>query len=203
VRTGSTNVLKFTLNGTTYTVTLPEKNYTTIASLLADLTTACGTAVSGVVMTFSLSTSTTAPYRVLITFTGTTTSSFSMIDTNLSKYLLGFRSAQDSLVSGVYNASVSNYNLNVDSYFYLYIPSLNAINASMNGAISTFKIPMTAITNSVQYYFDNLVFQQFVQITDKNFVLSSLTCHILDRFGNNLQSNGLDWGMSLQIDYES
>jgi hypothetical protein len=126
-----------------------------------------------------------------------------MIDTNLSKFLLGFRGAQDSLVSSVYSASVSNYNLNADSYFYLYIPSLNAMNASMNGAISTFKIPMTAITNSVQYYFDQLAFQQFVQITDKNFVLSSLTCHILDRFGNNLQGNGLDWGMSLQVDYES
>ena len=37
VRTGCTDTLKYILNGTTYTIVLPEKNYVTIASLITDL----------------------------------------------------------------------------------------------------------------------------------------------------------------------
>ena len=39
IRTGSTNVFSFVLNGTTYKVTLSEKNYTSISTLLTDLNT--------------------------------------------------------------------------------------------------------------------------------------------------------------------
>ena len=61
IRTGSTNVFSFILNGTTYNVTLPEKNYTAISTLLTDLNTACVGVVSGVILTFSLTSSLTTP----------------------------------------------------------------------------------------------------------------------------------------------
>ena len=52
-----------------------------------------------------------------ITFTGTvSTSTFSIIDTNLGMYVLGFRNISDTLASSIYTASSSNYNLNFDNY---------------------------------------------------------------------------------------
>ena len=184
-----------------YNLYLAEKNCSTVSTLLADLNALVAGLVSGITITFSLSTNLTTPYRLLITFTGTVTS-FAMIDTNLSKFILGFRGATDTLVSNIYSAKSSNYNLNADSYFLLYILSLNSMNANMsNGCFATYKIPMTSFNNSVQYYFSSSTFEQFVQITDTNLILSSLTCYILDRYGNNLQPNGLDWSMTLQVDY--
>lgn len=116
VRCGSTDTLKFTLNGTSYSVVLTEKNYSTITALITDINTACVGKVSNVVITFSVSTSLFNPSRLLITFTGSTaTTSFSIIDTNLSKYLLGFRGSSDTLVSSVYSASTANFNLNFDN----------------------------------------------------------------------------------------
>ena len=90
VRTGSTDTLIFTLNGIKYLITLPEKKYSSISSLLVDINSHIASKISGVTMTFSLSTSMTEPVRVLITFSGTITTSFVMTDTTLSKYILGF-----------------------------------------------------------------------------------------------------------------
>ena len=68
-------------------------------------------------MTFNLNS--TNSNRLQINFTGTTTS-FSIIDTNLSKYILGFRSSSDTLATNIFTASSSNYNLNVDNYINIY-----------------------------------------------------------------------------------
>ena len=202
VRVGSTNVFSFVLNGTTYKVTLPEKNYTYISILLTDLNTACVGVVSGVTMTFSLTTSLTTPNRVLITFTGgTTTSSFSVIDTsNLSKYILGFRASKDVLAGNVYLASYSNFNLNPDNYILMYIPSLNGMNASMSGQQSTFKIPLNTVSNQVYFYQEESSFAQWVDITDKSLTLSSIIVILTDKFGKDLNPNGLDWSFTLAIE---
>ena len=202
VRTGSTSTLKFTLNDSAYTVVLPEKNYTTIASLLTDLNTACVGIVSNVVITFSLTTSLTTPLRLLITFTGsTTTSSFSITDTNLSKYILGFRNGKDTLVSSVYTASNANYNLNCDNYILMYIPTLNGLNSSMSNQISTFKIPLNVITNQVYFYQESSSFKQWVDIHDKNLLLNNLTVVLYDKFGNNLNPNGMDYSFSITVEH--
>jgi hypothetical protein len=202
VRTGSTNVFSFVLNGTTYNVTLPEKNYTSIATLLTDLTTACVGVVSGVIMTFSLTSSLTITNRLRITFTGgTTTSSFSVIDTSkLSKYILGFRASKDVLTGGVYAASFSNYNLNPDNYISMYIPSLNGMNSSMSGQQATFKVPLNTVTNQVYFYQENSSFTQWVDITDRNLMLSALTVNIYDKYGKDLQPNGLDYSFTLSLE---
>ena len=202
VRFGSTNVFSFALNGTDYKVTLTEKNYTNMSTLLTDLNTACVGVVSGVTMTFSLTTSLTTPNRVLITFTGgTTTSSFSVIDTsNLSKYILGFRASKDVLSGGVYSASYSNFNLNPDHYILMYIPSLNGMNASMSGQQSTFKIPLNTVSNQVYFYQEESSFAQWVDITDKALTLSSLTVILQDKFGRDLSPNGLDYSFTLCLE---
>jgi hypothetical protein len=198
IRTGSTNVLKFVLNDTSYTVTLAETNYTTITSLLTAVSTSCNTAIvaSGITMTFNLNNNNNN--RVIINFSSA--SSFSIIDTNLSKYIMGLRTT-DTLVGNIFSASSSNYNLNSDNYVNIYIPSFNSLNANQNGSWSTFKLPLNSINNQVYYYQDASSFEQSIDINDDNLVLSSLTVFIYDRFGNNLNPNGFDYSFTLLVEY--
>ena len=200
IRTGSTNTFKFILNNITYTVSLTEANYTTITSFLTVLSAACNSSItgSGITMTFNLNS--TNSNRLQINFTGTI-SSFSIIDSNLSKYILGFRST-DTLTSNIFTASSSNYSLNIDNYINMYMPTFNNYNANQNGSWSTFKLPLNSINNQIYYYQDASSFEQSIDINDNNLVLSSLTVYILDRFGNNLNPNGLDYSFTIAINYE-
>ena len=200
IRTGSTNTLSFKINGTIYTVTLTEKYYQTIAALLTDINTACAGGFGGSIPSFSVTTSTTTPYRLAVTFTGTTVTTFQFLDTTLSKYMLGFRST-DALAANTVNSSC-NYNLSADNYILMYIPSFNSMNANQSGQISTFKIPLMGFTNSVFYYFDMASFVQYVQITDPNLVLSGLQVILYDKWGKNLQPSGLDYSFTLEIQTE-
>jgi hypothetical protein len=77
------------------------------------------------------------------------------------------------------------------------------MNASMMGPLqSTFKIPLNSITNQVYFYFENASFKQFVDIHDPNMVLSNLVVYVVDRFGNSLSPNGLDYSFSLGLELE-
>ena len=122
IRTGSTDTLTFVLNTVTYTIVLPEKNYVTIVSLINDLNTVLIGVVPNVIITLSSTTSLLTPYRLLFTFTGTTTTTaFAVVNTNFSRYVLGFRGGRDVLISSVtvtYPATISNWNLNFDNYLY-------------------------------------------------------------------------------------
>ena len=201
IRTGSTNTLTFKLNGTIYTVTLPERNHTSITTLLFDLNGVCGgTPFGGSGITFINTVSVLTPYRLAANFTGTTVSTFNFIDTTLSKYILGFRST-DALIGGTVVNGTANYNLSADNYILMYVPSLNSMNANMGGQISTFKIPLLGFTNSVFYYFDGNSYQQWVDISDDNLVLSGLQVIIYDKWGQNLSPNGLDYSFTLQVEY--
>ena len=81
------------------------------------------------------------------------------------------------------------------------MPSFNSMNANQNGSYSTFKLPLNTITNQVYFYQESSSFAQSVDIEDDNLVLSSLTVHIYDRFGKNLNPNGLDYSFTLAVDY--
>ena len=198
IRTGSTNTLSYTMNGTTYITTLAEANYTTIASFLTAIQTACNTTItaSGITMTFAL---TTNNNNIKITFSGSTVTTFSFVDTNLGKYICGFRTT-DTYSSNLITGS-SNYSLSTDNYINIYMPSFNSMNANQNGAYSTFKLPLNTITNQVYFYQESSSFAQSVDISDDNLVLSALTVHIYDRFGKNLNPNGLDYSFTLAVDY--
>ena len=197
VRTGSTDTFSFTLNGVNYSVVLAEHNYISIASLIIALNIACSTSSVPITMAFSLN----SANRVMINFVTSSAFTFNVIDTNFSYYLLGYRGATDTVLNGQCTANSSNFNLNFDNYISMSIPTLNSTNAYMSGTISTFKIPLNSQTNQIYYYFDNFSFNQFVDIADVNFVLSSLTIILTDRFGKNLNPNGLDYSFTLQIEY--
>lgn len=233
IRTGSTDKFIFVLNNITYTITLPEKIYSSVSQIIADLNTLIAIKLNGVSITMILSFSISqfTPNRILITFTGTSNgfaisfsdttntlsqglgitplatistpknSTFSIIDTNLSKFILGFRAAKDNFVTyNVFAALTSNYNLNCDNYINMYIPSLNGMNACMGNQQSTFKIPLNSVSNQVYYYFEGNTYKQFVDITDKSLCLNGLIVILTDKFGNNINPNGLDFSFTLSIE---
>ena len=159
---------------------------------------ACNIAIgaTGIGMTFALTTSNNS---IKITFSGATVTTFVFVDTILSKYVCGFR-ATDTYSSNLITGSC-NYNLSADNYINLYMPSFNSLNANQTGNYSTFKLPLNTITNQVYFYQEASSFSQSVDIEDDNLVLSSLTVHIYDRFGKNLNPNGLDYSFTLAVDY--
>ena len=198
IRTGSTDTFTFILNGIPYLITLPEKNYLSISVLLSDINTIIATKVSGITMTLGQTASTTNPSRLSISFSSVT--SFSIIDTNLSKYIFGFRGLSDTLIGTTYSALSANWNLNPDNYINMHIPTLNGMNACMGNQISTFKIPLNSFCNQVYFYQEGNAFRQWVDITDMNLAISSLNVVIYDKFGKNINPNGLDYSFTLSIE---
>jgi len=208
VRTGSTDTFSFMVSGQQYNVVLPEKTHATITTLLADLTTAATTVVGGVIptatMTFALTTQTTGnPLRVAITLAnfGSNFSTFSVVETNLSRYILGMRPGFDSFVSPVYTGGGS-YNLNPDLKIYLSISNFNALSQSMSKGRITFKIPLTAVNGQVLYWLAGNTYEQWCDIPDNNLIINQVQCQVFDRFNNPIQNNGLDWAMTLMFEME-
>ena len=198
IRTGSTDTMTFILNGIPYLITLPEKNYLSISVLLSDINAIIATKVSGITMTLGQTASTTNPSRLSISFSSVT--SFSIIDTNLSKYIFGFRGLSDTLIGTTYSALSANWNLNPDNYINMHIPTLNGMNACMGNQISTFKIPLNSFCNQVYFYQEGNSFRQWVDITDMNLAISSLNVVIYDKFGKNINPNGLDYSFTLSLE---
>jgi hypothetical protein len=85
IRAGSTDKLSMIVNGTTYTVYLPEKNYSTIAALITQLNTSCTSLVSGISITFALTGSLLTPLRLQISAVGATTTKKIAVSRSLSK----------------------------------------------------------------------------------------------------------------------
>jgi hypothetical protein len=171
--------------------------YTSISALLADINTAAAATIVANTPTFAVTSSTTTPYRVTITSAAST---LVVVDTNLSRYMLGLRST-DTFSGGVLTGS-ANYNLSVDNYLNFSISSLPASSQNVNGSLCTFKIPLNATNNSIFYYLENSCFQQWVDVQDPNYVFSGLTVAIKDRFGNDINPQGGDHSFSLKIDYD-
>ena len=230
IRSGSTNVFSFLLNGGRFDMYMKEMNHTSIESLITDLNLRF---YMYVFLPVVITASVTTANRIRLNLSGMRPITFSIIDTNFSYNICGFRGSIDKLidigtettstitmVNGLINsntitnlpsttspyyylASQSTYNLNPDNYISLFIPQLSGCVADMNGSNTTiFKIPMNCIYGMTYFFQENLNFKQEVEITDKNFRLTDLTITIYDRYGKNIENNGLDYSLSLLIEYD-
>ena len=74
------------------------------------------------------------------------------------------------------------------------------MNASMSGQQTTFKIPLNSVTNQVYFYQEQTSFAQWVDITDQKLTLSSLTVILADKYGKDLNPNGLDYSFTLALE---
>ena len=231
IRIGSNNIFSFIINNACYNIPINSINYTTIESLILELNTKLNMYLYSpfVIVIFIVA----ATNRMRIQISGTRPITFTMIDTNLSFYTLGFRAEYDKLVdtggetitytnivNGVisstsvtsfpsatspyyYLASTSTYNLNPDNYISLYIPQLAGCVSDMNGLNSTFKIPMNCIYGMTYFFQKNLNFEQELEIRDKNMILNEMNITVFDRYGKNIDNNGLDYSLSLLIEFEN
>lgn len=187
------NVFSILMGGTTYSITLTPSVYTSMATLCSDLTTAFNANSIPSKPTFSVSGN-----YVIITVSGNV--SYSVVQTNMSRYILGFNGNQassyatNSVITGQYN-----YLLNVDNYVSIYINNIPHSSMSFSNKLSTFKIPLNCISGVVYFTADDNTFHQKVFVYDDNFVLDKLNVQVLDRFGYLLNNNGLDFSMTLEI----
>jgi hypothetical protein len=59
---------------------------------------------------------------------------------------------------------------------------------------------LDALNGVVFYSLENSQFSQILEITDPNFSLTEFKVRVMDRYGNPIQNNMTDWGMTFQID---
>ena len=228
VRTGSTSTFSFILNMVTYNSNLVENNYTTIDALILDINAMILSYVALELVTIVLTIN--SSNKVVITIKNVRPITFTIIDTNLSKYILGLSSSNTlldsstvstttvTMVRGIsstitmvpvlssssyyYLIGVNPYNLNVDNYISMFIPRISSSTCQGNNTNITFKIPLNSIYNSIYFLNEYNALKQEIKIIDKNLILTDLDVILYDRFGNNL-NNKNDYLFSLGIKYDS
>jgi len=189
IRTGINDTLALTLTGTTITA-LPAGYYTQ-AQLITALNIAIGS--GGTFAAVTSSTSTALP-QLQLTPASTKTATFG---SSLLNTLLGFTSGQTATNPSVITAT-NCLNLNFDTYVYIYINNLGI--SSQEPIKYTFKVPLNNTTfGSTLFWSDENQNHQSIEVTDNAVRVDRLQIQVLDRFGNILNNNGLDWSMTLEI----
>jgi len=197
----TSNIIKITIGGTVqYNITLTNKNYTSISSLLTDINTEfskIGTIATR--PTLSLGDRISGNNCVRITIPSANT--IQIFDSILLNIILGFP-------KGYYNglrAPVSNilgsysYNLNYDNFIALYLNIPSTCTSSGNHLIS-YKVPLNAVSGMVFYLGQNNTFEQSIVITDQNFILNDFRIQVFDRFGYPI-IQAIDYTFSLSLFY--
>jgi len=173
------------VNSVVYTIT--PSNYT-----LASLTAALNNAVTNAVGTFS-SSSVTNQFS-FVSNSGNVTMNVQPL-TLLS--FLGFTNGQ----VGTAITGTNAYIINFDTYVSIWIQNLGT--SSLDGQQITYKIPVTGGSGSIIQYTESSNWEQKVLVTDRSNRLDRLIITIVDRFGNIINNNGLDWSMTLEIESDT
>ncbi len=106
--------------------------------------------------------------------------------------LLGFSNAQ----SGTSIIATNGAIVNSDIYIKLYIPNLGT--SSLEANMMTFKIPVSSQAVGTTLIWEPLE-PPVVTVTDKSAKIDKIQIQVLDRWGNALTNNGLDWAFTLEI----
>lgn len=202
IRSSSTlNKFSISISGTVYNITLTDKVYTSISSLCADIVTASTSVLpAGDMLSFVVNTNGT----ITCTITNTTAIAFTINPTQLSNYVLGFLFQNSPVISSTQYSITgqNNYLLNVDNYINLYLDVRSNANSNANNQLCSFKVPLNANSGVVYYLAENSTFAQYVTLSDPTYILNQFNIIVFDRFGNIINSLGLDYSFSLKIVYE-
>ena len=227
IRTGSTNSFNFLLNSVLYTIPITSTNYTSISTLITDLNTLI---VKYLTLPTTIVLSLNSSNKLQFKISNLRPCTFSIVDNTFSNYILGFRSTNslvDSVGETTYNVTMMNgisttmvvtgllsstsyyymtalstYNLSPDNYISLHISNLNCASTLLNGKLCTFKIPISTLYSSILFYSDTSKYPQNIINKDNNLTIDNLVITLYDRWGFNLSSEGLDYTLSLIIDYD-
>lgn len=173
-----------TITSTPYTVTPGWYTLASLTSALSSLTSLTWTANSNNTVTVALSSAT------LVVPTGISYPSLAQ--------LLGFTNSQ------TLTGTIKSQNpaiVNFDTYLNIWIENIGQ--SSLEPSQITYKVPLNNVTNNVVYFNQNSNFSQEVNVTDRNARVDRLNITVLDRFGNIVDNNGLDWSFSLEVDADN
>ena len=187
-------------NGTNYTVTIPDRIYSNIKTLLDTLNVAFANDHPSINVVFSINTDEINHGYVRITTTTPDKFAIGIIVKNsiLASTILGFKIETDV---HPYNYRVARgmYILNPDNYINLQIKNISSDNINNDGIPSSFKIPLDTINGTVLFNASNLGFDQFISINSVT-LIDKIQIEITDRWGYSINSRGLDWSMTLAIE---
>ena len=179
----------FKIGSTTYTVA--PGSYSTTATLVTALNGATPTLSAGA---FSYDTNLS-----LFKFTPANGATIRVTPLSLLSFL-GFTDGQTA--TGTTPITATNPSIvNFDTYLNVWIENLGQ--SSLEPSQITFKIPITYSANGIVQWTELNQFTQKVLVTDRGVRLDRLNVTVLDRFGNILNNNGLDWSFTLEIEADT
>ena len=106
---------------------------------------------------------------------------------------LGFTNGQ----SGYSIMSNNSYIFPFDEYVSIWIDNLGV--SSQDIKQCTYKIPVNPNTSNTIFWSTNNYNKQLVVNQNKHFPLDKLNISVIDQYGNQLDNNGIDWSMSIEI----
>jgi hypothetical protein len=98
--------------------------------------------------------------------------------------------------------STNLYNLNPDTCLYLYFPNIPHKNTHFNNQLISFKIPVTAGYQAIEFNQENVNFAQYIELHDSTFILNKIQLIEYDRQGNYIDNNNFDFTFTLGIETE-
>lgn len=120
------------------------------------------------------------------------TATFNVQPETLGSFL-GFTDGQQ----GSFITGTNSYIINFDTYLSIWIENLGT--SSLEPSQITFKIPVDVGSGGIVHYSELKQHEQFIPVTDMGVRVDRLNITVLDRFGNLLNNNGLDWSFTLQV----
>jgi hypothetical protein len=176
-----------TINGTLYTVTpgvyTQASFITTFNALITGTLTIDGTT--------GIATITKTPATVTVP-SGLTYPSLAN--------LLGFTATQTLTGATALAGTVPVTLFNQDTYVNIWIENLGT--SSQDISQTTFKVPIALPVpqyNNVFYWAEQSQNEQLVCVTDSGARVDRLNIQVLDRYGQQLNNNGVDWSLTLEI----
>jgi len=175
-----------TMNINSVTTTISPGNYS-ITSLLSVINSSIGISVG----TFSQSGSTNK-----ILFSGGGATNMNVQPQSLLSFL-GFTNGQ----TGTNIVATNSYIVNFDSYISIWIENLGT--SSLEPVQVTFKLPNNVSSGGILQWAELAQNKQVVKVSDRGVRLDRLNIQVLDRFGNLLNNNGIDWSFTLEIESDT
>jgi len=176
--------------------------YYTIGTLTTVLTNITGIAALGKFTVPDDPTNDAITRRVVFTigaYNGTVTINVAPLSLG---YFLGFTDGQTATGQNSTIIATNNYNINFDTYISIWIGEIGT--ASLDPQQITYKVPITDTTyRSITNYGEGSYYLQNVVYTSRSNRLDRLTITVLDRFGNILNNNGMDWSFTLEIESDT
>ena len=98
--------------------------------------------------------------------------------------------------------STNLYNIYPDTCLYLYFPNIPHKNTHFNNQLISFKIPVTAGYQAIEFNQENVNFAQYIELHDSTFILNKIQLIVYDRQGNYIDNNNFDFTFTLGIETE-